>query len=84
MSDDIQWQRAEEGVCRRCGSKNAIMVEYSWESPEHYDGISEYKCLDCDTRIGRWTGQELKLGYIEPRLGEGGRPVPIKDDMEDD
>lgn len=26
--------------CKKCGSENIIMIEYSWDSPEHYDGIS--------------------------------------------
>lgn len=61
--------------CPKCGSKNIVAVEYWHDSPERYDGISEYDCKNCDYRQGRWTGEELKSGYIEPRLGHGGKPV---------
>jgi hypothetical protein len=33
-----------EEKCKKCGSKNIVMVEYSWDSPEHYDGASEIQC----------------------------------------
>jgi len=56
--------------CRNCGSKNIIMIEYGYPSPEQYDGISEYMCKDCGARFGRWTGKELKEGEIEPRFGK--------------
>ena len=36
--------------CKECGSKNIVMVEYGYPSPEAYDGISEIDCKDCDTR----------------------------------
>ncbi len=55
--------------CSKCGSKNIVAVEYSWDSPEHYDGISEIQCLDCGVRIGRWSGKELKDGEAEKRYG---------------
>lgn len=40
-------------------------VEYSWDSPEHYDGVSEVECRDCDARFGRWSGKELTEGEAE-------------------
>ena len=62
-------------TCPKCKSKNIISCEYWYDNPERYDGISEYMCKDCEYRQGRWTGKELKSGYIEPRLGRGGKPV---------
>lgn len=55
--------------CKKCGSENIIMVEYSWDSPDHYDGVSEIRCNDCKARIGRWSGKELAEGEIEKRYG---------------
>lgn len=55
--------------CKKCGSKNIGLIEYIHEDPDHYDGISEIKCLDCGVRIGRWSGRELKEGESEPRFG---------------
>jgi DNA-directed RNA polymerase subunit RPC12/RpoP len=59
----------EQETCKKCGSKNIVMVEYSWDSPEHYDGISEIQCNDCGVRIGRWSGKELAEGECEKRYG---------------
>jgi DNA-directed RNA polymerase subunit RPC12/RpoP len=56
-------------TCKKCGSKNIIMVEYLPGSPERYDGVSEIDCRDCGVRIGRWTGKELATGEIEKRYG---------------
>jgi Zn ribbon nucleic-acid-binding protein len=65
-------------ACPKCGRTDAhIMVEYGYDSPERYDGISEVTCQACGYREGRWTGKELKEGYIEPRFGHGGKPIKI-------
>jgi len=50
--------------CEKCQSTNMIGIEYDYLSPEHYDGISEWRCQDCGYRINRFTGQELKEGEI--------------------
>ncbi|MFA7244893.1 MAG: hypothetical protein WC070_01780 [Candidatus Magasanikbacteria bacterium] len=55
--------------CKKCGSKNIIYVEYSYDSPERYDGVSEIDCKDCGARFGRWSGKELKEGEAEKRYG---------------
>jgi hypothetical protein len=47
-----------------------ISVEYAHESPERYDGVSEWRCPDCDYREGRWTGRRLWGRQTEPRFGE--------------
>jgi hypothetical protein len=49
--------------CPKC-DKLMMGIEYSYDHPEHYDGISEWKC--CGLRIGRWskkilTGNEVEL-----------------------
>ena len=59
----------ESDVCKKCGSKNIVMIEYSWDSPEHYDGVSEIMCNDCGARFGRWSGKELAEGESEKKYG---------------
>lgn len=55
--------------CKKCGSNNVVLVEYEMIHPDHFDGISEIKCLDCGARIGRWSGKELQEGEFEPKGG---------------
>lgn len=59
-----------ETTCKKCGSTNVIMVEYTHDNPEHYDGVSEVECRDCGARFGRWNGKELAEGETEPRFGQ--------------
>jgi hypothetical protein len=58
-----------EEKCKKCGSKNIVMIEYGYNSPERYDGVSEIDCKDCDARFGRWSGKELAEGELEKRFG---------------
>jgi hypothetical protein len=69
-------------ICPVCG-KDMIGVEYSYDSPERYDGISEWVCVDgkvlgnyagdgCGLRVGRWSHKILKGKDIEYRFG--GKP----------
>jgi transposase-like protein len=47
----------------RCG------VQYQG-TPEDWDGVSEWRCMECGRRWGRWTGRELtSRSDIEPRYG---------------
>jgi hypothetical protein len=55
--------------CRQCKSNNIVLVEYAWDHPEHYDGISEIFCQNCGARFGRWTGKKLKDDEYEKRYG---------------
>jgi DNA-directed RNA polymerase subunit RPC12/RpoP len=55
--------------CQKCGSEAVIGVEYYLLHPEHYDGVSEWRCEDCGVRIGRWSGKELADGESEKRYG---------------
>jgi len=42
---------------------------YGYDSPHRYDGVSEWHCLDCGCRWGRWSGKILAPGEVEPRYG---------------
>jgi len=55
--------------CPKCESKNVMCVEYFWNHPEHYDGVSEIRCQDCKCRWGRWTGKILADDEYEKRFG---------------
>ena len=63
--------------CKSCGSVKIIMVEYSLMSPQHYDGVSEFNCLDCGARYGRWSDLKLEENQVEGRYGNGS-PVTIE------
>jgi hypothetical protein len=58
--------------CPRCFSA-MTGVQYRGTSQD-YDGVSEWSCDRCATRIGRWTKCELLPDQIEPRYGAGGEP----------
>ena len=55
--------------CPKCGNENICGIEYAWDHPEYYDGISEWRCLACSYRQGRWSGKELLNGDTEKRYG---------------
>lgn len=58
-------------ICPDC-SKPLVGVQYAYDSPYHYDGVSEYACLSsggCGYRIGRWSMRELASGEVEHPLG---------------
>jgi len=54
--------------CPNCKSQNIEAVEYRGTSQD-YDGTSEYRCLLCGQRTGRWTGRALGEGELEPVYG---------------
>lgn len=58
-------------ACPKCGSLDVGGVEYTYDCPEHYDGVSEWHCLKCHTRWGRWTNKIL--GEHEVEKVKGGR-----------
>jgi len=61
--------RNRPDVCPNCGGE-LIGVEYAYGHPERYDGISEWQCAGiCGSRFGRWTGNRLAEGEVEPRFG---------------
>lgn len=56
--------------CPACGldGDRLIGVEYAYGHPERYDGVSEWMCPDCGTRVGRWSGRVLLSGDFERRF----------------
>ena len=55
--------------CPKNPGHDIMLVEYAWNDPDHYDGVSEIDCRDCGKRYGRWSGKELAEGEKEPRFG---------------
>lgn len=47
-----------------------IGLQYSYDDPNHYDGVSEWVCPDCRIRWGRWSMKVLKEDESERRYGE--------------
>ena len=47
-----------------------IAVEYPHDHPDHYDGVSEWRCPYCGVRVGRWSERVLAFGETEPRWGK--------------
>ncbi len=60
----------EKEKCKKCASENVVLVEYELIHPDHYDGTSEIKCIDCNARFGRWSGKELIGEETEKRYGK--------------
>ena len=57
-------------VCPTCNGTQIIGVEHPWNHRHHYDGVSEWRCGTCGTRVGRWTGKIL--GELETERPFGG------------
>lgn len=38
---------------------NHVGIEYSYDHPAHYDGVSEWKCTECEARFNSFTGERL-------------------------
>jgi hypothetical protein len=58
VAHDANTSSAATGVCAACGNAELIGVEYSFNHPGHYDGVSEWQC-HCGARTGRWSGRLL-------------------------
>ena len=54
--------------CPNSEDHKIIMIEYTWDNPQHYDGVSEVMCQTEKKRFGRWCLQELKDGERENRF----------------
>ena len=52
-----------------CDKPSLVMIEYGYDHPESYDGISEYTCSSCGYRQGRWSDRELVGEDYENRYG---------------
>lgn len=50
-----------------CDDEHTVQCEYAFDCPEHYDGVSEYMCTNCDQRVGRWSGKILAKDELELR-----------------
>jgi len=53
-----------------CPEEHIILVEYNYNHPQHYDGISEITCKKCKKRVGRWSGKTLSDGEVENKFGK--------------
>lgn len=70
--------------CPKCEGA-IVAVEYSLLDPNHYDGTSEWACVNayekdgkpptCDWRIGRFCGQRLQPKESEPAYCKGIHPT---------
>lgn len=59
------------GWCIDCERElTPVGVQYPYDWPEHYDGVSEWKCPDCGRREGRWSGRKLEDGERERPFAE--------------
>jgi hypothetical protein len=57
-------------TCQRdVDTRRIIGVQYRWDQPEAYDGISEWAHEKCGRREGRWSHRELSPGEHEARYG---------------
>lgn len=56
--------------CTRCTSANVVGVEYDGLDPLYYDGVSEWKCINCGLREGRWSGKQLTGDEQEKPYGK--------------
>ena len=54
--------------CPTC-NQPMIGVEYAYNDPYHYDGVSEWFCEKDNIRIGRWSKKHLGDGDFERPYG---------------
>ena len=47
-------------MIKHCEHKEKVNIQYSWDHPDHYDGISETLCTKCGERRGVWSNKILK------------------------
>ena len=66
----------KEAPCPKCGGHDFTGIQYGRGvgdepplHPCHYDGVSEWRCNGCGTRIGRWSLRQLAEGDHEPPDG---------------
>lgn len=66
-----------EHICPKCESTHWHGLEYDYTNKLRYDGVSEWVCEGCGYREGRWCGEELKGGEVEPKYCEGLKKHPV-------
>jgi hypothetical protein len=49
---------------------NMMGVQYAYDHPQHYDGLSEWRCTVCGARFNACTGQLLADNEIVSRHGK--------------
>ena len=54
--------------CPQC-RRQLTGIEYPYDHPDHYDGVSEWACIPCGYHLGRWSGKLLGEGETEPKYG---------------
>lgn len=52
-------------------------VEYPKDHKFHYDGVSEFYCKSCETRVGAFCGTKLDTNEVEKVYCEGNKTHPI-------
>lgn len=61
-------------ACTKCNNEEIIGIQYGMiaddDTPCHYDGVSEFKCMNCGYREGRWSKRPLAPQEHEPPFGE--------------
>ena len=50
---------------------NLFGLQLSWDSPDHYDGVSIWCCPNCGQDWCRWCGERLKPGETHPPFHDG-------------
>lgn len=60
--------------CPKCEHKEFGGLEYSYGSNLRYDGVSEWACMNCGYRQGRFCGHELQDNEIEKPFCDGSKP----------
>jgi len=76
----------KEVSCPECGGCDFTGVQYGRGAgvneplhPCHVDGVSEWRCNGCGTRVGRWSGRVLaKDEHESPYDGEHGKDCPLR------
>lgn len=69
---DIETCNLGGPVCPSCGNNKCadiLGIEYTYDHPQYYDGVSEWQCKTCGVRWGRWSGEILEDGQCERRYG---------------
>jgi hypothetical protein len=61
-------QQSKYTLCE-CPAERQIGIEYPYDDPLHYDGVSEWNCRECGRRWCAWTKRELLNDEQNPRFG---------------
>lgn len=56
---DNDWNSETPCTCPPRYYSHLVGVEFPYDHPEHYDGVSQWMCPSCGTRWNRWTREEI-------------------------